>query len=73
MNPDEIRDLAAEIRDAVFCTLPNSEGKRNMKHDWSDPYRGWQVRRWRGRIPYPYWGTYLKCVRCGFIVRRLRP
>ena len=59
-------DLVREIREAIMCPLPNSEGKA-QRHDMSDPYR-----RWGWAYGRPVRKTYRKCVRCGYVARILR-
>ena len=65
-------ELAREIRLALICPVPNSEGKF-QRHDWGDPYKKWTWQRWDWKIWYPVRrGGYQDCVRCGYTSRRLR-
>jgi hypothetical protein len=72
VSDDSTDALIREIKSALTCTVPNSEGK-GQGHDWGDPYKKWGMQRWYWKIWYPVRRHgYQDCVRCGYTSRRLR-
>lgn len=72
LEDDSTWELIREIKRALACLVPNSEGK-TQPHDWGDPYKKWGWQRWYGPIWYPVRRSgYQTCIRCGYTSRRLR-
>jgi len=68
-----LEDLAWDLILDTKCPLPNSEGKRNRPHDFTDTYTKWH---WKHRWYVLWWPVrhkHRQCIRCKRVVRILRP